>query len=76
LTLSTLVQLAAVAAGLGYPLTCAVFPYRRHRPCNGRGHYRGGLFGGIRLCAGCAGTGRTLRLGARVFNALTRRRDR
>lgn len=76
MTLSTLVQLAAVAAALGYLITCVVFPYRRHRPCGGRGQYRGGLFGGIRLCAGCAGTGRTLRLGTRVFHALTRRRDR
>jgi hypothetical protein len=74
LTLSGLIQLAALVVVFGYPLTCVVFPYRRHRPCRGRGEFRS-MFG-IRMCAGCAGTGRTLRLGARVFEAWTRRRHR
>ncbi len=76
MTLSGLVQLAAVAVVLGYPLTCVVFPYRAHRSCAGRGYYRGGLLGGIRPCAGCQGTGRVLRFGARLMDALTRRRGR
>ena len=73
-TVSGLIQLAALALLFGYPLTCVVFPYRRHRPCAGRGEFRS-VFG-YRPCHGCNGSGRTLRLGARAIAAWSRRRDR
>lgn len=68
---STLLVIAPFVT-LGYLGLCVVWPFRTCRRCQGYGQLRG-LFGGIRLCGHCDGTGLRLRLGRRVLNALRHR---
>ena len=68
--IDTVVPLAILAITLRYFLACAWFPFKPHKACRGTGGHRG--LGGIRLCRGCDGTGRVLRLGRRAYNAFTR----
>lgn len=56
---------------LGYFASCAFWPFKACRGCDGFGYIRG-PFGGIRLCGYCDGTGLRLRLGRRVWNAFRR----
>jgi hypothetical protein len=59
--------LVALIVTLGYALTCAVWPFRACRRCQGTGRLHGPLRG-IRLCRRCTGTGLRLRLGRRIWN--------
>ena len=74
MVLSTFVQLAGLLAVGWYLFACAVFPFKPHRACGGRGFHRG--LGGMRPCFRCKGTGQVLRRGRRLFDALMRMRDR
>ncbi|RSM75567.1 hypothetical protein DMH04_38105 [Kibdelosporangium aridum] len=57
---------------LGYIWSCGVFPYKACRSCRGQGIFRSAIFGAIRLCRRCDGTGRVLRFGRRLYNRWTR----
>jgi hypothetical protein len=68
--------LAAVLALAGYALVCAVSPFARCRACAGAGERPGPILRRLRPCTSCAGTGRRLRIGRRLFNHFARlRRD-
>jgi hypothetical protein len=67
---STLLVLAPLIT-LGYAGLCAIWPFTACRRCHGYGQFQG-LFGGVRPCGHCDGTGLRLRLGRRVWNALRR----
>ena len=66
----TVIPLAILLLTLRYVIACAWFPFKPHKRCGGTGSFRG--MGGLRLCHGCNGTGRVLRLGRRIHNAYTR----
>ncbi|EWM14606.1 hypothetical protein [Kutzneria sp. 744] len=74
MTLSSLIDAALFACTMSitgrYILACWLYPFKPHKRCGGTGGHRG--MGGIRLCHGCDGTGRVLRLGRRLHNAYTR----
>lgn len=72
--LSAPAGLALAALSACYLLACLVFPFRKCRACKGMGRFMSGLFGGIRLCPRCDGTGLRLRAGRRVLNHLRRHR--
>lgn len=55
----------------GYAVSCALWPYKACRRCEGHGQISG-PFGGIRLCRHCDATGLRLRLGRRAWNAFRR----
>lgn len=63
----------AAVAGL-YLLACAAFPFRKCPDCKGIGRHTSGMFGGIRMCARCDGSGLKLRAGRRALNAVRRNR--
>jgi hypothetical protein len=73
-TLSSLINAVLFACAMSitgrYILACWMYPFKPHKHCRGTGGHRG--MGGIRLCHGCNGTGRVLRLGRRAYNAFTR----
>jgi hypothetical protein len=60
-----------VPVALGHAFSCAIWPYKACRTCDGDGRITGPL-GGIRLCRRCDGTGLRLRLGRRAWNAFRR----
>ncbi len=64
--------IALIVITLGYAWSCAVYPYRSCRSCRGFGHFRSPFLRAIRLCRRCNGTGRTIRVGRRAYNALVR----
>jgi len=64
--------IVAILVTLGYAWSCAVFPYKSCRACQGYGKFRSSFLGGIRLCRVCRGTGLTLRTGRRIYNSLAR----
>lgn len=55
----------------GYAASCALWPYKACRGCDGHGLIYG-PFGGIRYCRRCDGTGLRLRLGRRAWNTFRR----
>jgi hypothetical protein len=61
------VAIPLLAMTLSYSLCCLIWPYRTCRHCGGFG-----LLTVTRLCRHCDGTGLRLRLGRRIWNALTR----
>jgi hypothetical protein len=63
----------AAVAGL-YLVACVAFPFRKCPACKGMGRFTSGMFGGIRMCARCDGSGLRLRAGRRALNALRRNR--
>lgn len=71
---------AAIALIVGvYAALCWAFPFAPCRRCHGVGRIRAraGLFGhSVRDCRWCRGSGRRLRLGRRLWNALARRHQR
>jgi len=72
--LSVLLFLFLSTVTLGYVWSCAVYPYKACRSCRGAGVFRSSIFGALRLCRRCDGTGRTLRAGRRAYNAYLRTR--
>jgi DnaJ-class molecular chaperone len=53
---------------LGYLLSLRLHPYTSCRACKGRGRNRGGVYRfSFGDCGRCAGKGRKLRLGVRMF---------
>lgn len=70
-SLASTLLVASPLITLGYLGLCLVWPFRACRRCHGDGQFHG-LFGGIRLCGQCNGTGLRLRPGRRVINALRR----
>lgn len=74
-------QLAATATGLlllvalVYAGSCWAFPFATCRVCDGDGKRRSGANRRhFRPCWWCKGSGRRLRIGRRVHNAIQRRR--
>lgn len=65
-TVGTLILLA-LGALLLYITACAVWPFTAHRPCHGTGKRRSPGGKAWRPCRGCAGTGRRVRVGRRVY---------
>jgi hypothetical protein len=65
---------AIVLVTLGYIWSCGVFPYKACHSCRGQGQFQSAVFGAIRLCRRCDGSGRVLRLGRRLYNAWSRTR--
>jgi hypothetical protein len=63
--------LATPLVTVSYIVQCVLWPYRACRRCGGFGQFHG-PFGGIRECHHCDGTGLRLRLGRRLWNAITR----
>lgn len=63
----------AVAAVLGYALSCAVRPFRDCLVCSGRGHHRSKSSTTLsRPCRWCRATGKRLRFGRRLWNRARR----
>jgi DnaJ-class molecular chaperone len=71
-TLTTIGVLALIVVTIGYSLSCAIYPYRDCRSCQGAGGFRSPILRAIRLCRRCGGTGRTLRTGRRFYNTALR----
>jgi hypothetical protein len=69
--LASTLLIASPFVTLGYLGLCLVWPFKACRRCRGHGQFHG-LFGGIRLCGHCDGTGLRLRLGRRAWNAFRR----
>jgi hypothetical protein len=63
--------LPALTIALSYIGSCIRWPFGTCRTCQGHGLAQG-LFGGIRVCRACDGTGLRLRLGRRLINAIRR----
>ena len=63
-----LASLATAGYAAWYLMLCSAFPFGPCRRCNGEAKHRN-PFGGnsFRLCRKCAGTGRRVRLGRRVW---------
>ncbi|ONI72708.1 hypothetical protein ALI144C_42605 [Actinosynnema sp. ALI-1.44] len=66
-SLASALFVPALLVTAGYLFTCVFWPFKACRVCRGHGQVYG-LFGGIRLCAVCDGTGLRLRLGRRLIN--------
>jgi hypothetical protein len=64
----------AVAAALAYACSCWWFPYAACWCCHGDGKHQREDRKVHRLCRWCAGTGRRLRIGRRVYNHYARLR--
>lgn len=62
----TLLAVGFVLVGL-YFLSCRVWPNARCRPCSGTGRGAGSNRKRWNNCGTCGGSGRRLRLGARLF---------
>jgi hypothetical protein len=66
-----LASLAALGYAAFYLALCAGYPFGNCRRCKGSGKRHNPFFGGgHRLCNRCAGTGRRVRLGRRVYEYL------
>jgi hypothetical protein len=61
--------LPALVITLSYFGSCIRWPFAACRTCHGHGLTQG-LFGGIRECRACAGTGLRLRFGRRLINTI------
>lgn len=61
---------AAVGALVGYLIACAVWPFARCKKCGGSGTRKSPTGRAFRNCRRCRSTGRRLRTGRRVFNAI------
>jgi hypothetical protein len=70
--------LVVVCLGLAaaYLVSCVLYPYRRCRICDGRGHHLSSFLRVIRPCARGEGTGCQLRTGRRAYDAWQRSRRR
>ncbi|MFI9011014.1 hypothetical protein ACIGNX_27645 [Actinosynnema sp. NPDC053489] len=73
-TIITSPILLTIAVTLCYALSCAVWPFKRCRACNGAGHHKSRLIRAYRPCRRCDGSGMRLRAGRKVWNAFTRTR--
>lgn len=69
--LADVLLIVGLFVALGYIASCALWPFKACRRCEGFGQIAG-PFGGIRLCRNCDATGLRLRLGRRVWNAFRR----
>lgn len=60
--------LLALAAAVGYIVTCVVWPFAACRKCRGEGKFRS-WFGGEswRRCGRCKGSGERVRVGRRAW---------
>ena len=67
--------LAAVALLAAYAAACAIYPFTAHGRCKGTGKLRSPTGRAWRRCPGCRGTGSKIRIGRRLFNATTSRRQ-
>lgn len=67
--MDTLVLLA-LALAAGYIVACAWWPYTRHGWCSGTGKRRSPSGKSWRDCGGCAGSGKRVRVGRRVYEAV------
>lgn len=70
------VWIIALVAGVGYVISLVVHPYATCRACKRTpGRHHGAIFTyAHRKCTKCGGSGRQLRLGARLFLGGTDRR--
>jgi hypothetical protein len=64
------VILLGLAALAGYLVVCAVWPFAACRWCGGSGKHRSPSGKAWRPCRRCRGSGRRVRLGRRVFEAM------
>ena len=70
-SLAPLASLAALGYSAFYLLMCAAFPFGNCRRCKGTGKLYSPIFTkAFRLCPRCAGTGRRVRIGRRVYEYL------
>ena len=70
--MTTLILLALAGAG-AYLAACAWWPFLPCRRCDGSGKRRSPFDRAWRRCRRCDGSGKHVRLGRRVFDALTGR---
>lgn len=85
-TQALLLGAVGVVLAVGYLLGCRIWPYTNCPRCNGSGKSRKPLnlttalgltrHKAFRNCPRCSGTGRRLRLGRRLLNQRTDRRNR
>ena len=61
---------------LGYALGCWLWPFATCGRCKGSGKRRSPFGLAFGLCRRCGGTGRTLRTGRRIINALRQLHDK
>ncbi|GLY33555.1 hypothetical protein [Kineosporia sp. NBRC 101731] len=73
---AALVTLAALGYATYYLLACATFPFAACRRCHGSGKHHNPFGAGHRLCRHCAGTGRRVRLGRRIYEYFSREHRR
>jgi hypothetical protein len=64
----------AVTAVVVYIASCAWWPFGRCRKCRGSGRLARSDGKVFRLCPRCTATGRRLRIGRRLWNAINNRR--
>lgn len=67
--MNTVALLGLIALVL-YIGACILWPYSAHRWCKGSGRRRSPTGKAWRACGGCEGTGRRVRLGRRIYEAL------
>lgn len=65
---NTLTPLTLLVITLGYSVSCALWPFKPCRRCDGRGHFRSSFLHAVRLCRPCHGSGLRLRLGRKAWN--------
>jgi hypothetical protein len=68
---SLVLALAAITVASGYAVAAWIWPYTNCLKCHGDGKLRSPSGRMWRRCKRCGGTGRRLRLGRRVLNALS-----
>jgi hypothetical protein len=72
LLLASLATLASVGYAACYAVACRYFPFGNCRACKGTGKRHAPIFRkSFRLCTRCAGTGRRVRLGRRLYEYLS-----
>lgn len=66
--MESVIWTAALLGGLGYWISLYLHPWTKCRICKGTGRHHGAVFRyASRACGNCAGIGRVLRLGVRLF---------
>lgn len=66
-----LASLAILGYAAFYLLMCAAFPFGNCRRCHGTGKLYSKIFTkSFRLCPGCVGTGKRVRIGRRIWEYL------
>lgn len=67
---TVLLASAATVWALGYVAACAIWPFGNCARCHGTAKLRSPSGKAFRICTRCKGTGRRVRVGRRIYEAL------